>query len=192
MPVVGVLTFPAYGTRLPRFGHGRREWLEPAGEGLIEPDPVASAAAHASAAWPPVELDPAQRSLILSDLHRIAALRGFRLLGAVAAADHVHVLMAIDTGTPLLRLFQLVKGALARILSVAAGDEPPRRASGNPARHHKWWARQYVFQRIRDEAGLATAVSALAAHAEAGAAAELPVEPPRWDSGLGPSSPGDG
>jgi REP element-mobilizing transposase RayT len=171
--VLGVLTFPVYGTRLPRSGHGRVEWFDPANGGLIEPDEVASAAARASAAWPAVELQPGQQALILADLHRIAALRGFRLLGAVAAIDHAHVLVALEAPLPLLRFFQLIKGALARMLSVAAGDSPPRTASGDPAPHRKWWARQYVFQRIRDEAGLEGVVAALSAHGDAGAAVYL-------------------
>ncbi len=101
--------------------------------------------------WPPVLLDTSCQRAMLADLPRIAALRRFALRAAVAAPDHVHLLLEFEEGIDLLRLIQLIKGALSRALSVACGDQPAVSTGGAPLRHQKWWGGQYSFLIVRGE-----------------------------------------
>jgi REP element-mobilizing transposase RayT len=103
--------------------------------------------------------------VVVADLARIAALRGFRLIRAVTASDHVHVLLGCEDDRDVPRLVQLVKGALSRALSVAGGDAPAESVGGERLPHHKWWARQYSFRVLRQDE-LAPVVAALDRHAD--------------------------
>lgn len=173
MDVLGLLTFAVYGAALPggRGGAG----VARAGDDL--PEPRRWAEAGPPPTWPAVRLDPAQQEVILRDLPRIARLRGFRLHAALVDTDHVHVLLSCD-GDDLPRLVQLVKGALARALTVAAGDRPAVTASGRPLPHHKWWARQHAFQPIADGGAMRRVLDRLAAHAARPGCLSLDYDPP--------------
>ena len=168
LTMVSLLTFAAYGTWLAGPARG---WVERqdrrGGDDLPEPDPGISALRRRGLKWPPVRLDRRQRELLLDDLHRIAGLRGFALLAAVAAEDHVHVVLGYErqAATPdIHRLIQLIKGALSRRLSVAAGDRPAVSVAGQPLPHHKWWTRQYSLRSLGDQAVVERVCERLAAH----------------------------
>ncbi len=167
-PMVSLLTFAVYGTWLAGPARGRIERTQSLD--LPEPDGALSARRRRGLKWPAVSLDHRRRAVVLADLHRIAALRGFALLAAVVAADHVHVLLAVDPrkGTQdaarLIGLVQLIKGALSRRLSVGEGDPPPRSATGETLAHHKWWSRQYALLPIEDQATLDRVHAQLVAH----------------------------
>ncbi len=163
--MVSLLTFAVYGTWLAGPARGRIERTQ--GLPLPEPDGVLSARRRRGLKWPAVSLDRRRRAVLLADLHRIAALRGFDLLAAVVAADHVHVLLAVDArhGTQdAARLIGLIKGALSRRLSVGEGDPPPRSATGETLAHHKWWSRQYALLPIEEQATLDRIHAQLVAH----------------------------
>jgi REP element-mobilizing transposase RayT len=152
--MVFLLTWPAYGTWLNGPARGR---IQPSLDELPEPDHALSATRRGGLKWPPVRLDAGQQAIIIDDLHRIAGIRSFELLAVVAAGDHVHVLLDrphSGAAPALEQLVQLIKGALSRRLSVAAGDPPAASAGGEPLAHHKWWTRQYALQAIGDQADL--------------------------------------
>jgi REP element-mobilizing transposase RayT len=165
--MVGLLTWPAYGTW---FARPLRGWVDRGGASLDRglPEPTRSAVAgRQRLKWPALRLDEAQCALVISDLGRIAALRGFDLLMAVAAADHVHALLACAADRDIPRLVQLIKGSLSRTLTVAAGDPPASSVRGAVLDHHKWWTRQYSFITIGDAPTLRRVVAALQAHEHA-------------------------
>ena len=153
--MVGVLTWPTYGTRFP--GHGRgwidRTRQQPA-RSIPEPVSIDPSQQPDEIKWLTVRLNDDQRRLIVDDLSRIASLRRFELHVVVAAENHVHVLLSCEPGRDIPRLVQLIKGSLSRALSVAAGDNPAVSAQGEALVHHKWWARQYSFLTVGDRAGL--------------------------------------
>ena len=155
LSMVGLLTWPTYGTWFPGQGRGRID-LEPDQpvRSVPEPVPIDAARRPRDAAWPPVRLDDHQRRAVAKDLMRIAELREFKLHLVVVAEDHVHVLLSGEPQDDIPRLVQLIKGALSRKLTVVAGDTPPRSSSGRALPHHKWWARQYSFLNVGDRASL--------------------------------------
>ena len=159
--MVGLLTWPAYGTWL---AGGRRGWIDRGAAFTEVPEPTRHGR---TAKWVPVRLDAAQRAVIGRDLTRVAALRGFRLLMTAVAEDHVHVLLALEPNPDVVHLVQLIKGASARALTVAAGDQPPRTTSGQPLPHHKWWTRQYSFVPITNKEALGSVTKTLSAHEDA-------------------------
>ena len=164
-PMVSLLTFAVYGTWLAGPARGRIDRTRSLN--LPEPDGVLSARRRRGLKWPAVSLDRRRRAVLLADLHRIAALRRFDLLAAVVAADHVHVLLAVDpreAPADPARLIGLIKGALSRRLSVGEGDPPPRSATGETLAHHKWWSRQYALLPIEDQATLDRVHAQLVAH----------------------------
>lgn len=159
-PMVGLLTWPAYGTW---FATRRRGWIDRdrrAADAAV-PEPVRRGRDEPK--WPAVRLDEAQRDLVIRDLGRIAALRNFTLHMVAAAVDHVHVVLSIDTHRDVPRLVQLIKGSLSRTLSAAAGDEAAVSRRGAALPHHKWWSRQYSFFPI-DRRNLEAVSAALADH----------------------------
>ena len=163
--MVYLLTWPAYGTWLEGPTRGRIQPPSPAQ--LPEPDHPLSACRRAGLKWPAVQLDPRQQAIIIDDLHRIAGIRSFELVAAVAAHDHVHVLVSRSdqyTARDFARLVQLIKGALSRRLTVAGGDAPAVSAAGEPLAHHKWWTRQYALQKIDDQADFKPICEQLAQH----------------------------
>jgi hypothetical protein len=149
--MIRLLTWPTYGTWLPGPGRG---WVDPGAvqtdDTLPEPDATLSSHRRSSLKWPAVTLDNDQQRLILDDIARVGALRGFVPRLAVAAPDHVHLMLAADERADLHRMIQLTKGALSRLLTVAAGDAPAVSAAGDALAFHKWWTRQYSFRVIRD------------------------------------------
>ncbi len=162
--MVYLLTWPAYGTWLEAPARGR---IQPSTAALPEPDHRLSGSRRAGLKWPAVRLDRRRQAVIIDDLHRIASIRSFELLAVVAAGDHVHVLLdrsAPDAAPDMQRLVQLIKGALSRRLSVAAGDPPAASAGGEPLAHHKWWTRQYALQAIGDQADLKHVCAQLEGH----------------------------
>jgi REP element-mobilizing transposase RayT len=168
--MIGLLTWPAYGTWLAGPARG---WVDPGSvqkdAALPEPDEASSERRRRSLKWPAVRLDAARRRVIIDDLPRIAALRRFRPLIAVAAVDHVHLLLAVDEGRDIPRLVQLIKGALSRALTVAAGDRPAISTAGRGLLHHKWWTRQYSFRLVEDDQVVEAMGVVLTEHAAVGA-----------------------
>ncbi len=167
--MIGVLTWPTYGTWLPS---RRRGWIDRhRGRSAASiPEPIRSSAATGERLkWPPARLTEAQGSLIVRDLARIAALRSFELLLVVAAADHVHIVLSCEPDRDIPRLVQLIKGALSRTLTLAAGDEPAASTKGKALLHHKWWTRQYSFVRVCDDDTLERLIRELKAHEGRGA-----------------------
>ncbi|MHC4427931.1 MAG: transposase [Planctomycetota bacterium] len=158
--MIGILTWPAYGTWFARRGRGWIDQHEPVPRpGLPEPR------RHGSRLrWPAARLDAALRRALIADLHRIAELREFRLLMVVAAEDHVHLLLACERDRDIPRLVQLIKGAASRALTKAIGADGPQTASGKPLPHQKWWSRQYAFRPIRGRDDLERTVADLEAH----------------------------
>ena len=116
--------------------------------------------------WPPVTLDERQQAVVIRDLARVAALRQFEPHVIVAASDHVHVLLSCAPDRDVPRMVQLIKGALSRALTVAAGDEVAKSTRGRELVHHKWWTRQYSFRWLEDGPGLQRVMEALRAHAD--------------------------
>lgn len=171
--MIGLLTWPAYGTWLEGPARG---WVDPGcvqkDAVLPEPDEALSARRRRSLKWPAVRLDDALRRVIIDDLARIAELRRFRPLIAAAAADHVHLLLAVEAGRDIPRLVQLTKGALSRALTVAAGDRPAISTTGRGLLHHKWWTRQYSFRIIENDRIADSVRRTLAGHVAQGAAVE--------------------
>jgi REP element-mobilizing transposase RayT len=162
--MLGLLTWPAYGTW---FARPDRGWIDRDGdeaEALAEPTRRHDDGRQ-RLVWPPVRLDERQQTVVIQDLARIASLRHFDLHMVAAAPDHVHVLLSCEPDRDVPRLVQLIKGALSRALTVAAGDEPARSTRGQALIHHKWWTRQYSFRWIEDRPTLERAVRALRAHA---------------------------
>ncbi len=162
--MVFLLTWPAYGTWLEGAARGR---IQPSTAALPEPDHRLSGSRRTGLKWPAVHLDRRRQAVIIDDLHRIAGIRSFGLLAVVAAGDHVHVLLDrphSGAGPGLEQLVQLIKGALSRRLSVAAGDPPAASAGGEPLAHHKWWTRQYALQAIGDQADLKHVCAQLDGH----------------------------
>ncbi len=147
--MVGLLTWPAYGTWFPYQGRGRIDTEPDQSAPLIpEPLPIDAARQPKHAPWPAVRLDEHQRRGVAEDLKRIAELRRFERLVVVVAMDHVHILLRCDEGRDIPQMVQLIKGALSRKLTVLAGDAPPRSTSGKVLPHHKWWTRQYAFMPV--------------------------------------------
>jgi len=171
--MIGLLTWPAYGTWLAGAARG---WVDPGRVqediALPEPEEALSALRRRSLKWPAVRLEIEQRRLILVDLARLARLRRFTPLVAAVAADHVHLLLAVDEGRDMPRLVQLIKGALSRALTVAAGDRPAISTAGGGLRYHKWWTRQYSFRLVEDERIVETVRRTLAVHEAQGAAVQ--------------------
>ncbi|MCH8343126.1 MAG: transposase [Planctomycetes bacterium] len=163
--MVGLLTWPTYGTRFP--GHGRgwidRNRQQPA-RSIPEPVWTVPTQQPDPMKWLTVRLNDDQRRLIVDDLSRIASLRRFKLHVVVVAENHVHVLLSCEPGRDIPRLVQLIKGSLSRALSVAAGDNPAVSARGEALGHHKWWARQYSFLNIGDRASLDRVLEQLMDH----------------------------
>lgn len=156
------------GVRGGRGFRGFRGWVDPGQSlgpeyplALPGPDENVSRDRRKSLRWPVVRLDARQCRLVIDDLQRIADLRTYRLLAASAGAEVVRVLMAFDDQRDLHQLVQLTKGALSRMLSVAAGDEAARTAAGEVLAHHKWWPRQYSFLRVENEATSHAVVDAI-------------------------------
>ncbi len=97
--MVGLLTWPAYGTWFPYQGRGRIDPQPDRSAGLIpEPLPIDAARQPKHAPWPAVRLDGHQRRGVAEDLKRIAELRRFKRLVVVVAMDHVHILLRCDEG----------------------------------------------------------------------------------------------
>ncbi len=167
LSMVGLLTWPTYGTWFPGRGRGR---IDPQPDqpvrGVPEPVPIDAARQPRDAPWPPVRLDDHQRRAVAKDLTRIAELRDFKLHLVVVAEDHVHVLLSGEPQGDIPRLVQLIKGALSRKLTVVAGDTPPRSSSGRALPHHKWWTRQYAFLTIDNRATLDHIWPELLAHTQ--------------------------
>ncbi len=174
--MVGLLTWPAYGTW---FAHPHRGWIdrgqrnprsipEPARSASYEsegrPQSAVRSAKTRCLKWPARRLTGVQRDLVIRDLARVADLRRFRLHLVVAAADHVHLLLECDQDRDIPRLVQLVKGALSRALTVAAGDTPATSTGGGPLLHHKWWTRQSSFVIIDDIETLTRVTEQLRSH----------------------------
>jgi REP element-mobilizing transposase RayT len=171
--MIGLLTWPASGTWLAGAARG---WVDPGSvqkdTALPEPEEALSALRRRSLKWPAVRLEIEQRRLILVDLTRVARLRRFTPLVAAVAADHVHLLLAVEEGRDIPRLVQLIKGALSRALTVAAGDRPAISTAGGGLRYHKWWTRQYSFRLIKDERILPALRNRLLEHESQGAAVQ--------------------
>ena len=166
--MVGLLTWPTYGTSLAGGGRG---WFDRGSQTRGGPIPEPPEGGRPTATMRPrVRLDPEQQAVVISDLPRIAALRSFRLHLAVAAEDHVHILLSCKPVHGVPRLVQLIKGSLSRTLTVAAGDEPAATADGRRGPHHKWWARQYSFLVVPDRQSLQRVIEQLAAHVNADSA----------------------
>ncbi len=167
--MIGLLTWPAYGSW---FASRRRGWIDrdqhAVGGAVPEPVPHRHTD-HRDRPWPPVLLDAAQRHLVIRDLGRLAALRGFELYMAVAAADHVHVLLAPQPDGAVERLVQLIKGSLSRTLTLATGDLTATSDDGTVLPHHKWWARQYSYRSVTQGRNLLRVVERLADHDARGA-----------------------
>jgi REP element-mobilizing transposase RayT len=170
--MLGLLTWPVYGT-----------WFECPYRGWIDrdvisvrsvPEPTRRGAGGALK-WPAASLDRRQRDLIVRDLARLAGLRGFELHMVAAAPSHVHVLLSCDD-RDVPRLVQLIKGSLARTLTVAAGDTPAFSTRDEALPHHKWWTRQYSFLRINDDETRQRVTAQLRAHEATGARV--------WEKGL--------
>ncbi len=164
--MLGLLTWPAYGTW---FARPDRGWIDRDGdEAEALPEPTRShAQGRQRLKWPPVSLDERRQAVVIRDLARIASLRRFELHAVAAAPDHVHVLLSCAPDREVPRLVQLIKGSLSRALTVAAGDETARSTRGRDLVHHKWWTRQYSFRWIEDRPALERVVQALRAHAGA-------------------------
>ncbi len=184
--MAGLLTWPTYGTW---FASRRRGWIDRDRD--VAPAAVPEPARHAgddrrNRPWPAARLDGPQRELVVRDLGRLAALRGFALHMVVAAADHVHVLLTPQPDCVIERLVQLVKGSLSRTLTIAAGDEPITAPGGRPLAHHKWWSRQYSFLPITDREILDRVIESLADHETGGATV---WRAPGWPDGTISSAP---
>jgi REP element-mobilizing transposase RayT len=163
--MVGLLTWPAYGSWFPCI---RRGWIDrdPDGDLQSPPEPTRSSIDRKERLkWPPVKLDERRQAVVIGDLARVASLRHFDPHLVVVAPDHVHVLLSCDPDRDVPRMVQLIKGALSRALTVAAGDEIAKSTRGRDLVHHKWWTRQYSFRWIEDEPTLRRVVEALRAHA---------------------------
>ncbi|MHC4129426.1 MAG: transposase [Planctomycetota bacterium] len=163
--MVGLLTWPAYGTW---FARPHRGWIDREGDDAeVLPEPTRSHARRRQRlVWPPVTLDERRQAVVIRDLARVASLRSFELLMVAAAPDHVHVLLACAPDRDVPRLVQLIKGALSRALTVAAGDAPAASTRGRALIHHKWWTRQYSFRWLEDGPTRQRVVRALRAHAD--------------------------
>lgn len=163
-PMIGLLTWPAYGTW---FARPHRGWIDrdrdTIGRSLPEPTRRACGVGE-PLKWPPVLLTDRQQRLIIKDLGRIAALRGFELHMICVSPDHVHVLLSIEAERDIPRLVQLAKGSLSRTLTVDAGDQPATSTGGGALVHHKWWSRQYSFRRIQDTETLDRVTALLRGH----------------------------
>lgn len=163
-----LLSWTTYGTWLPGPARGCVEAGQqnaPTGDPLPEPDAALSARRRRALKWPAVRLDAAQRTVIQQELVRVSALRRFTCHAVVIAPDHVHLVLSFeDDDRDLERLVQLIKGSLARALSVAAGDPPASSVSGAPLPHHKWWTRQYSSRPIMDSRALARIIERLRSH----------------------------
>ncbi len=167
--MVGLLTWPTYGTW---FASRRRGWIDRDCDvaWAAVPEPARHAGDdRRDRPWPAARLDRPQRELVVRDLGRLAALRGFTRHMVVAAADHVHVLLTPQPHCVIERLVQLVKGSLSRTLTLAAGDEPITAPEGRPLAHHKWWSRQYSYLSITDREILDRVIELLADHETGGA-----------------------
>ena len=170
--MLGLLTWPVYGT-----------WFERSPRGWVDRDVMtvgsvpepARRAASGVLKWPAASLDRRQRDLIVRDLARLAGLRGFHLHMVATAPSHVHVLLSCDD-PDVPRLVQLIKGSLARTLTVAAGDRAASSTRGEALPHHKWWTRQYSFLRINDDETRQRITAQLRAHEATGARV--------WEKGL--------
>jgi REP element-mobilizing transposase RayT len=162
--MVGLLTWPAYGTW---FARPDRGWIDRDGDGAETlPEPTRShARSRQRLKWPPVMLNVRQQAVVIGDLIRVAGLRNFDLLAAAAAPDHVHALLDCAPDRDVPRLVQLIKGATSRALTVDAGDEPACSTRGTALVHHKWWTRQYSFRWIDDPAARRRVLEALWTHA---------------------------
>ncbi len=165
--MLALLTWPAYGTW---FAHPARGWVDQhrARRPGVVPEPTRRGG-QKPLKWRPARLDHQDQAVIVEDLQRIAALRGFELHVIVAASDHVHVLLTVEADRDVARLVQLIKGALSRALTVAAGDSPALSTPGRLLPHHKWWTRQYSFVRIDDPDERGRIVHQLEAHRVSGA-----------------------
>lgn len=150
--MVGLLTWPAYGTWLPGPSRG---WIDPGAAwhgAIVEPDRALTASRRRSLTWPVVALDEPDRRLILADLSRIARLRTFKPIVAVVDTDHVHLLLETDDDRDVPELVHDIKGSLSRTLSMAGGDaEVVATDDARPLPHHKWWTRHYSFVRLPDD-----------------------------------------
>jgi REP element-mobilizing transposase RayT len=150
--MIGLLSWTTFGTWLPGPARGCVDrGAVQIDQPLPKPDEALSANRRRSLRWPAVRLDEAARAAILEDLPRVARLRRFQVHVLVIAADHVHLVIEFDDDDrDVDRLIQLIKGALSRKLSVAAGDEPARSTRDHRLPYHKWWTRQHSFRIIRD------------------------------------------
>ena len=166
--MVGLLTWPTYGTLLTGGGRG---WFDRGSQTRGGPIPEPHEGDCPTATMRPrIRLDPDQQAVVISDLPRIASLRFFRRHLALAAEAHVQILLSCTPVDGVPRLVQLIKGSLSRALTVAAGDGPAATADGRRVPHHKWWARQYSFLVVPDRKSLQRVVEQLAAHLNADSA----------------------
>ncbi|UCD73802.1 MAG: transposase [Phycisphaerales bacterium] len=171
--MIGLLTWTTWGTWL---GEPARGWIDRGGVlrgddpgALPGPDEEASRKRRRGLKWPAAMLTADQRRLIIKDLRRIAELRRFELMGLAATENCVRVLLACDDDRDIERLVQLIKGALSRMLTVAAGDAPASSPGGGSLVHHKWWPRHYSFLRVGDQPAQKAIVETLRTGADAGA-----------------------
>jgi len=167
MRLAALLTCPTFGHWLKGDARGivRCEDVEPDWLVLPEPDPDLTAQRQSTLKWPMVRLEPWQQAFLREDLWRIARLRQFTIDCACVEADHLHLLYEpLEDQPDLHRQVQLIKGSLARTLSLALEDEPARSPRGEALPHHKWWAREYVLQVVTSAALRARAVSLISTH----------------------------
>jgi REP element-mobilizing transposase RayT len=163
--MLGLLTWPAYGTW---FARPDRGWIDrDEGKAVTLSEPTRSHAhGRQRLKWPPVRLDERQQAVVIGDLARVSSLRYFEPHLVAAAPDHVHVLLSCAPDRDVPRMVQLIKGALSRALTVAAGDETAQSTRGRDLLHHKWWTRQYSFRWIEDGPTLQRVAQAVRAHAD--------------------------
>lgn len=146
-----LITWPTYGNWFAGRGRGGFA-IDPStvGDALAEPTLCGEAVGQQPSRWPAVQLDADQRRVVLDDLQRVADLRAFTIDTVVVGPTFVQVLIDAADSRDVGRLVQLSKGATARALTVAAGDQLPVDANGAPLPHHKWWSRQYAHMPVTD------------------------------------------
>lgn len=160
-----ILSFPAFGTWLAGPSRGRTVTVDSIDFDLPEPDRNATAKRRASLKWPAIVLSREQQEIVREDIERVASIRGFERHCTIVTRDHVHLLFSCDKDTPVGRLVQFIKGAPARALTLAAGDDTARTTDGAPLPHHKWWGRQYLLQRLASTMQLGRAKALFRKHA---------------------------
>ncbi len=148
-----LITFSCYGTRLPGDERGSVERTRQGRGRFIAPSILLEAHAAEEMTQPRYILDPHSANLVLQEIQRDCAHRGWALLAAHVRSTHVHVVAeGFDDPDRAMGEF---KAYASRVLNIQDGTRAEELKEEGPRKH---WARGGSTRRLPDSQAIANAV----------------------------------